>query len=481
MAKKIIYESGRTFNEFSLLTGHTGKECVPQNITLRTKLADNISLKVPLISSPMTSVTGYEMALAIGRNGGMGILPARLDIATQAEIVSKIKSHELSFVDEPLTIRDNQTVEEALSMVSRHGYSTIPVVTRFGEFLGIFTMEHYWKMDIPQSEMVDKVMIRYNGNDSNMGICDIPDITVSEAKGILKNTDAKYLVVLDEQKRLIKMAFKQDTDMIPVGIATDTYDGWKDRVQANIKAGADLVVIDTSDAYNEYIIEAIKEYKKSFSVPLCAGNVITYEGAMALMEAGVDMIKEGMSSGSICTTQKVKATGRGPMTSLLETARARDDYFRKTGKYVPVIADGGISSSADMIIALAAGADVLMMGNYFNKFYESAAPKLDENRKQTNDELKMRYVETWGEGSERAKNLGRYGHSNRKTFFAEGVEGVIPYAGRLKPNVERDAQIIKTALSNVGAMNLKEFRENSVLELNSMHTSTIVSTTHHLL
>jgi IMP dehydrogenase len=201
---------------------------------------------------------------------------------------------------------------------------------------------------------------------------------------------------------------------------------------------------------------------------------------MALMEAGADMVKEGMSSGSICTTQKVKATGRGPMTSLLETVRARDDYFKKSGRYVQVIADGGITGSADMIIALAAGADMLIMGNYFNKFYEAAGPKLDENKKPTNTESKIKYVETWGEGSERARNLGRYGHSHRRTFFAEGVEGMVPYAGRLKPNIERDMQIIKAALSNVGAMNLEEFRKKSILEPNSAHTSQIVSTTHDI-
>jgi IMP dehydrogenase len=290
----------------------------------------------------------------------------------------------------------------------------------------------------------------------------------------------KYLVVLDNLERLIKLAFKQDIDTIKIGAATDTYIGWRKRVDKVINTGVDLIVIDSSDAFNENIIDAVKEYKSNYKVPLCVGNVITYDGAMALMEAGADLVKEGMSSGSICTTQKVKATGRGPMTSLLETVRARDDYFKKSGRYVSVIADGGITGSADMIIALAGGADLLIMGNYFNKFYEAAGPKLDENKKQTNNETKIRYVETWGEGSERARNLGRYGHSHRRTFFAEGAEGFVSYAGRLKPNIERDMQIVKAALSNIGAMNLDEFRKKAVLELNSIHTSSIVSNIHDI-
>ena len=480
MASKIINEPGRTFGEYSLLTGHTGKRCTPQNIDLNTTLQNKPFLKIPLISSPMTSVTGEEMALAIGKIGGMGILPARLSTEEQVKIVSDIKRQDLSFVDEPKTLWDNHTIEKALSIIQRHGYSTLPIVNKFREFKGIFTQENYWDSNSLETDKVTSAMIPYEKGKDTIEVVHNPSITVLEAKDILKKSRTNYLVVLDNQERLIKLAFKQDIDTIKVGIATDTYPGWQNRVEAGIKAGADLVVIDTSDAYNENIIDAIKEYKSKFNEPLCAGNVITYDGAMALLEAGVDMIKEGMSSGSICTTQKVKATGRGPLTSLLETVRARDEYYKRSGKYVPVIADGGITGSADMIIALAAGADFLMMGNYFNKFYEAAGPKLDENKKPTNDEMKIRYVETWGEGSMRARNLGRYGHSHRRTFFAEGAEGIVPYAGRLKPNIEKDMQIIKAALSNVGAMDLEEFRKIAVLELNSQHTSQIVSTTHDI-
>ena len=200
---------------------------------------------------------------------------------------------------------------------------------------------------------------------------------------------------------------------------------------------------------------------------------------MYLMRAGADSIKIGMSSGSICSTQREKATGRAPMTALLTVEKARADYFLETQKYISLIVDGGIATSADMVIALTV-ADAVMMGGYFNKFFEAAAPKLDVNKKPTTDESRMAYVETWGEGSERVRNLGRYGHTERKTFFAEGVEGTVPYKGRLKPNLERDLTKIKAAMSNAGCRNLKEYRRDSVLELNSPHTSMIVSTTHDM-
>jgi len=480
MAKDIIYEPGRTFGEFSLLTGYTSKECSPQNINLNTRLYDNQFLKIPLISSPMTSVTGEEMAIALGKIGGMGVLPARFTAEEQAKIVTNIKNQDLSFVDEPKTLYSNHTIEKALSIIQSYGYSTLPIVNKFREFKGMFTQENYWESNVSNADKVINAMIPYKKGDSNIDVSYNPDITEQEAKNILKNSNKKYLVVLDNLERLIKLAFKQDIDTIKVGVATDTYPGWQKRVETVIDTGVDLIVIDSSDAYNENIINAVKEYKSNYKAPLCVGNVITYDGAMALMDAGADLVKEGMSSGSICTTQKVKATGRGPMTSLLETVRARDDYFKKSGRYVSVIADGGITGSADMIIALAGGADLLIMGNYFNKFYEAAGPKLDENKKPTNYESKIRYVETWGEGSDRARNLGRYGHSHRRTFFAEGAEGLVSYAGRLRPNIERDMQIVKAALSNVGAMNLKEFREKAVLELNSIHTSSIVSNIHDI-
>ncbi|MFT4297605.1 MAG: IMP dehydrogenase [Candidatus Woesearchaeota archaeon] len=480
MVKRIIWEPGRTFSEFSLLTGYTGKDCKITDVDLTTRLSVNLTLKYPLMSAAMTSVTGYEMCVALGKFGGIGILPVNLPIEEQAQIVKSIKHLDLSFVEDPLTARENETIEEVIRKIEQHGHSTIPVVDRFQNFLGMFVQQRYWESGITPVKKVTEAMIPYSESASQIDVCHDPLISVDDVKEMLTHIKGKYVVILDEQQRLVKIAFKQDIDDIKVGSAISSHEGWENRVEANISAGVDLLCLDTSDAFGFFPENLIRSYKANkYDIPLCAGNVITYDGAMCLMNVGADMIKVGMSSGSICTTQREKATGRAPMTALLDVVQARNDYYSKTGRYVPIIADGGIATSADMIIALSV-ADAIMLGGYLNHFFEAAAPKLDKKGNITTDESKMEYVETWGEGSERARNLGRYGHAVRKTFFAEGAEGTIPYRRRLKPWLEKDMTKIEAALSNAGCRNLYEFRDNAVLELNSPHTSMVVSTTHDM-
>jgi IMP dehydrogenase len=478
MAKRIILEPGRTFSEFCLLTGHTGLHGTISDVTLQTKLAEHLTLKLPLLSSAMTSVTGYEMALALGKEGGLGILPARLTVEEQIDIVRKIKEYEMGFVEEPVTARENATVEEVLKLIEQYGHSKIPVVNRNNSFLGMFTQRHYWDTDVALQDQVTSAMIPF-GSES-ITSCHKPDITVDQAKELLTSSGQKYLVVLDDQNRLVKLAFEKDIEKIKVGSAITTYKGWKERVVANVEAGVDLIVIDTSDAYSQFVADVMKDYRSmKLKTPLCVGNIITYHGAQYLMQHGADLVKVGMSSGSICTTQRQKATGRAPMNALMEADRARKDYLQKSARYVPLIMDGGITSPADMIIALTI-ADAVMMGYYFNRFYESAGEKLDQGGKVTRDENEMVSVATWGEGSLRAKNLDRYGHSTRKTFFEEGVEGTVPYLGRLKPALKKDTMKLRAALSNAGCLNLEELRKNAVIELTSPHAGKIVGEAHDI-
>ncbi len=478
MAKKIILEPGRTFSEFCLLTGHTGRHCTISDVTLETRLTGHLTLQLPLLSAAMTSVTGHEMALALGKEGGLGILPARLAAEEQADIVRRIKEYEMGFVEEPVTARENATVEEVLKLIEQYGHSKIPIVDRNNTFLGMFTRQHYWETEVALQDKVISAMIPFDGG--GIPSCQQPDITVQEAKELLKSNQQRYLVVLDDHNRLVKLAFEKDIERIKVGSAMMTYKGWKKSVRANIKAGVDMIVVDTSDAYSDFVADVIKEYQSmDLETPLCVGNVITYQGARYLMEQGADIVKVGMSSGSICTTQREKATGRAPMTALMETGRAREDHLQSSGRYVPLIMDGGVTTSADMIIALTI-ADALMMGYYFNRFYESAGEKFDAGGKVTRDEQQMLAVATWGEGSLRAKNLDRYGHSTRKTFFEEGVEGTVSYLGRLKPALKKDILKIKAAFSNAGCLTLEELRKNAVIELMSPHASRIIGDAHDI-
>ena len=473
MAKKVILEAGRTFSEFSLLTDYTPKECNLNSINLKSKLG-NLELGNPFLSAAMTSVTGYEMALALGKEGGLGVLPARLSIKEQVEIINQIKGYEMGFVEDPVSVRDNATIDEAVRLVEKHGHSKIPVTDRNNVFLGLFNFDKYLESNETPAENIMTVITK----ESELPVTNNENITVNEAKKELQKNN--YLVVLDDLNRLVKIAFKKDVDNIVVGAAISTHKGWKKRVNECHKAGADIFVIDTSDAYNEFTAKVIKEYNAmGLGKPICAGNVITYEGAKFLMENGADVIKVGMSSGSICTTQREKATGRAPMTALLDVEKARTEYYENTGKYVSIIIDGGVSDAGSMIIALSV-ADAVMMGGYFNHFFEAEGEKYDENMQLTTHEPDIKYIATWGEGSARARNLDRYGHVARKTFFAEGEEGTVQNWGRLKPKLKQDIRKIKAALSNTGCMNLKDYHKKAIIELMSPYTQNIVGDTHDM-
>jgi len=473
MAKKVILEAGRTFSEFSLLTDYTPKECNLNSINLKSKLG-NLELGNPFLSAAMTSVTGYEMALALGKEGGLGVLPARLSIKEQVEIINQIKGYEMGFVEDPVSVRDNATIDEAVRLVEKHGHSKIPVTDRNNVFLGLFNFDKYLESNETPAENIMTVITK----EGELPVTNNENITVDEAKKELQKNN--YLVVLDDLNRLVKIAFKKDVDNIVVGAAISTHRGWKKRVKECHKAGADIFVIDTSDAYNEFTAKVIKEYNAmNLGKPICAGNVITYEGAKFLMESGADVIKVGMSSGSICTTQREKATGRAPMTALLDVEKARTEYYKNTGKYVSIIIDGGVSDAGSMIIALSV-ADAVMMGGYFNHFFEAEGEKYDENMQLTTHEPDIKYIATWGEGSARARNLDRYGHVARKTFFAEGEEGTVQNWGRLKPKLKQDIRKIKAALSNTGCMNLKDYHKKAIIELMSPYTQNIVGDTHDM-
>ena len=473
MAKKVILEAGRTFSEFSLLTDYTAKNCNLNNINLKSNLG-NLKLSNPFLSAAMTSVTGYKMALALGKEGGLGVLPARLSIKEQVEIINQIKGYEMGFVEDPVSVRDNATIDEAVRLVEKHGHSKIPVTDRNNVFLGLFNFDKYLESNETPAESIMSVITSAD----KLPITNNSNITVSEAKKKLQKNN--YLIVLDDLGRLVKIAFKKDVDNILVGAGISTHKGWKKRVKECHKAGADIFVIDTSDAYNEFTSKVLKEYvAMNLEKPICAGNVITYEGAKFLMENGADVIKVGMSSGSICTTQREKATGRAPMTALLEVEKARAEYHKNTGKYVSIIIDGGVSDAGSMIIALSI-ADAVMMGGYFNHFFEAEGEKYDENMQLTTHEPDIKYIATWGEGSSRARNLDRYGHVARKTFFTEGEEGTVQNWGRLKPKLKQDIRKIKAALSNTGCMNLEDYHKKAIIELMSPYTQNIVGDTHNM-
>lgn len=481
--KKVISEPGRTFSEFSVLPdGKTTERCKIENVSLETEVA-GIKHKIPLWSAAMMSVTGYLMTLELGRRGGMGILPNKLSVEEQVDIVKKIKEYEMEFVEKPVLAYNDETIGDVLDKVAKHGHSNIPIVDEYRNFMGMFIQERVFGSGRGPNENVTEVMVPFNNGNSEIEFCDNPLINVSDVKEMFARPDmeGKYIVVIDNQGRFVKLAFKQDIEEIPVGAAISTHEGWRERVAANIKAGVDLIVVDASDGYSEFQENLIRAYKSNpdfAHVPICGGNVVTYDGVMNLLRAGADIVKLGMSTGSICTTRREKAVGRAPIPALMDANNAIEDYKEESGREAYIAWDGGASCAADWIVALTCS-HIVMCGGYFNHFFEAAGEKYNADGKITKNEGGFAYVATWGEGSERGRNEDRYGQS-RRTFFTEGEEGHVPYLGRMKPYLERDLNKIKAALSNAGCQNLDEYRRESVLELMSPAAQGIVGDTHSI-
>ena len=465
MARQVILQPAYTFDNFCLLPGYTRAECVPPNISLETNLTSRLSLKTPFLSAAMMSVTGYEMVVALGKEGGIGIIPSGYSPEEQADIARRAKATEMNFVSEPLSARPEATIESVLNLIEQHGHSRIPIVDRDNVFLGMFVHADYLQQrPVGPEQTVQQAM--HTLDSGKVSYSRNPQISIDEVKTALSANGTSYLVVLDDQRRLRKMAFRKDVEELKVGAAISTHPGWENRVKALSDVGTNLIVIDSSDVHKEFLEQVLGQYRAAgYPTPISAGNVVTYGAALCLMRAGADILKVGMSPGSICITDRQKGTARGPVTALMEVIRARDEFYSQTGRYVPVISDGGMPTSREIILALTL-ADAIMNGHYFNRFLEAAGEKLDADMKVTREEHAIEWVATWGEGSERARNLLRYEHTEQ-TFFPEGVEGKVPYAGRMKPNLKRDMTKIRSAMSTAGAIDLDQFRQVAILELQS--------------
>jgi len=472
MAKEILgidknNMESMSLKEFLLQTGLTTKDCTFEKVSLETELYDDIVLQYPFLSAAMRSVTGYEMALECARNGLMAVIPCSMPTKEETKIIKDVKSKEvkkgeIDFVEDPLTARPYDKFSYVLeTKIKRYGHSTIPVTDKFGRYLGtfIYTEPESFDMNASMEELM-----QYKNRKKDLDFCLVDD-DYEKIKKQLKKSGRRFMPILDKEGHLIKLAFIRKIPSYLVGAAVSTHKGWERRAYSSIEAGADMLFADSSDGYNVFQGKLIEKFKKRYPrIPFCGGNIITKEGFYYLADCGADVVKIGMGIGSICTTSVVKGVGRGQATALIEIVDARNEYYVRKGRYIPLIADGSIEGTHEMVVALAIGADALMMGRYFNRFYEAAGQALDKEKKPTNNEDNIYYKEIWGEGSPKALSYRRYGHKTARTAFAEGVVGTVEYAGRLKPNIERDALIIKSAMSNAGCKNLKELRENSILE-----------------
>ncbi len=475
---KILEDVSRTFNEFLLLPNLTDERCIPSNVSLKTPLVKykkgeepEYYANVPMVSAIMQSVSGEEMGIALAREGGVAFIFGSQSIESQAKMVKHVKKHKAGFVVSDSNVKSNTPLKEVLELVKRTGHSTVMVTedgTANGKFLGLVTDKDYRisrdNMDAPISNYmtpIEKVVFAEEG------------ISLSEANDIIWKYKKECLPILDQKGNLKFLVFRKDYEerkhnpyslldkdkryVVGAGINTRDYE---QRVPALVDAGVDLLCIDSSDGYSVWQKNTIKFIRDKYGdkVKVGAGNVVDAEGFKYLAEAGADFIKVGVGGGSICITRETKGIGRGQASALIDVVEARDKYFKETGVYIPVCSDGGIVHDHHITIALALGADFVMMGRYFARFDESPTRILKIN----NNYVK----EYWGEGSNRARNWQRYDMGGaQKLSFEEGVDSYIPYAGSLKENLEVTVSKIKSTMCNCGAISIPELHEKARLTL----------------
>ena len=469
-------EPSRTFSEYLLVPGYTSEQCIPANVNLSTPLVKfkkgeepSIKLNIPMVSAIMQSVSNDKMAIALAKEGGVSFIYGSQSVEDEAAMVARVKAYKAGFVVSDSNLQPTDTLADVLNLYEEKGHNTMAVTedgTANGKLLGIVTGRDYrvsrMSFDIPVSQFMTPLEKLITAPETT---------TLKEANDIIWEHKLNSLPIVDKIGSLMYFVFRNDyteqkeypNEILDadkryiVGAGINTLD-YEQRVPALVEAGADVLCIDSSEGYScwqKKTLDFIRE-KYGDSVKVGAGNVVDRDGFMFLAEAGADFIKVGIGGGSICITRETKGIGRGQATALIEVAAARDEYFEKTGIYVPICSDGGIVHDYHMTLALAMGADFMMLGRYFARFDESPTTKLNINGT---------YVkEYWGEGSNRARNWQRYDLGGKsKLSFEEGVDSYVTYAGPLKDNVAKSLYKVKSTMCNCGVTNIPDLQKNAKL------------------
>ncbi len=473
-----IEEPSRTFNEYLIIPGYSSSECVPANVSLCTPLVrfkkgeePAITMNIPMVSAIMQSVSGDRLAVALAMEGGISFIYGSQTIASQAAMVKRAKSFKAGFVRSDSNIRPEQTLADIVELTERTGHSTIAVTedgTPEGKLVGLVTSRDYrvsrMSLDTPVSEFMtpfEKLIWAPEGT------------SLKDANDIIWDHKLNALPIVAKDGSLCYIVFRKDYDMhkqnpnelldehkrYVVGAGINTRD-YEQRVPALLEAGVDVLCIDSSEGFSEWQKRTIDWIRAEYgdSVKVGAGNVVDADGFRYLADCGADFVKVGIGGGSICITRETKGIGRGQATAVIEVCKARDEYFKETGIYVPVCSDGGIVYDHHITLALAMGADFVMLGRYFARFDESPTNKVSIGGTY--------YKEYWGEGSARARNWQRYDlGGDKKLSFEEGVDSYVPYAGRLKDNVQMTLSKVRSTMCNCGALTIPELQKKAKLTL----------------
>ena len=473
-------EPSHTFDEYLLIPGYTSPDCIPANVSLETPVVRYnkksgekcpLTMNIPMTSAVMQSVSNDTLAVALAKEGGISFIYGSQTIENQAAMVAKVKAYKAGFVTSDTNIRPEQTLGELVEAVERTGHSTVAVTedgTANGKLVGIITERDFRIGHCRLSEKVSDYMTPLK----SMVIGD-EGITLEQANNLIWENKVNQLPVVDKSGNLRYMVFRKDAAsheehplelldskkryIVGAGINTRDY---MDRVPALIRSGVDIMTLDSSEGFTEWQRRALQDIHKNFGadVRVGAGNVVDAEGFRFLADAGADFVKIGIGGGSICITREQKGIGRGQATATIEVAKARDEYYKETGIYIPICSDGGIVHDHHITLALAMGADFVMLGRYFARFDESPTNKLIVNGN---------YVkEYWGEGSNRARNWQRYDLGGaKKMAFEEGVDSYVPYAGSLHDNVQTTTSKIIHTMCNCGVVTIPELQEKAKITL----------------
>ena len=470
-------EPSRTFGEYLLVPGYSSSECVPTAVSLKTPLVKYkkgvekcpLTMNIPMVSAIMQSVSGEKLAIALAKQGGVSFIYGSQSIESEAEMVSRVKKYKKGFVTSDSNLPPQATLTDVLDLKTRTGHSTVAITedgTPHGRLLGLVASRDYrlsrMSMDLPVTEFMTPL---------EKLVTAPADTSLHDCNDIIWDNKINSLPLVDENGNLQYMVFRKDYDshkenelelldgnksyVVGAGINTRDY---AERVPALVEAGVDVLCIDSSEGFSEWQSRTISWIRENYGdkVKVGAGNVVDREGFLFLAKAGADFVKIGIGGGSICITRETKGIGRGQATAVIEVAKARDEYFEQTGIYIPICSDGGIVHDYHITLALAMGADFVMLGRYFARFDESPT-----NRLRINGNYVKEY---WGEGSNRARNWQRYDLGGaQKLSFEEGVDSYVPYAGSLAEGVQTTLYKVRSTMCNCGALSIPELQEKARL------------------
>jgi IMP dehydrogenase len=476
----ILNDTSRTFSEYLLIPRLTRSGQRPDLVDLTTPLSaveqnqlPRFNINIPIVSACMQSVSGTELSISLARQGGLSFIFCSQPIDEQVEMVHQVKSHKAGFVTSDSNTTEETLLQDVVELMRCSGHSTVPVTSdgsATGVLKGILTDRDFWEFEDDMDNKVKQHMTPIDdviyGKDG---------ISLRDANELLHKHKKDCLPVLDKDRNLVALVFKKDYEdhrrhplellddskRLCVGAAVNTHD-YQDRVPALLAAGVDVMCFDSSDGFTEYQMEGIKWIRENFgnAVVIGGGNVVSAEGFDYLVGDGlVDFVKVGMGGGSICITREQKGIGRGQASALMDVVQRRGEYFKETGSYIPICSDGGLANDTQMVVALAMGADFVMMGRYFAMTDESPTPKTSINGQM--------YKPYWGEGTRRAQNWQRYsdGMNSRQIMFEEGVDAYVPLVGPVAEVLETTLYKLRSTMVNVGADSLSEFREQAILTM----------------